>query len=114
VREATRANLGMVLSVPPYAIMMCLLGVLRGAGLQMWGAVMLFVSFYIVGLPMGAWLGLRCDMDLLGIWLGNVIALSLAALGFGLRVCFVNWVSVVERAAAIVEGGAELADPLQG
>merc|ERR1712217_765730 len=34
VAEAEGAMLGPVLSVPPYAIMMCLLGVLRGAGLQ--------------------------------------------------------------------------------
>jgi len=114
IREATRANLGMVLSVPPYATMMCLLGCLRGAGLQKWGALVLFVSFYVVGLPMSALLGLRCDMDLLGIWTGNVIALSLSALGMGLRVCCVNWASVIQKAAATAEGGAELVDPLRG
>lgn len=105
--EATAANLGMVLSVPPYALMMCLLGALRGAGLQAWGAAALFVSFYILGLPLGAILGLRCGMDLLGIWYGNVVALSLASLCMGLRIRFVNWPRVADKLAQapVIEAG---------
>merc|ERR1719422_2762150 len=45
--QAISGKLGMVLSIVPYAVMMSLLGALRGAGLQKWGAIVLAVSFYI-------------------------------------------------------------------
>merc|ERR1712117_761908 len=67
--QADSGKLGMVLSIVPYAVMMSLLGVLRGAGLQKWGAIALAVSFYIIGLPLSAILGLYAKLDLLGIWM---------------------------------------------
>lgn len=100
--EAEGAILGMVLSVPPYSVMMCLLGVLRGAGLQARGALAVFVSFYIFGLPGGAYLGLHCGLGLLGVWWGNVIGLSLSAAGMGAVACCINWNQVIatgERSA---------------
>merc|ERR1719245_942069 len=77
VAEAVGANPGMFLSVPPYAVMMCLLGALRSAGLQAFGTGALAVSFYVFGIPFGAYAGLANGMGwgLLGIWSGNVVSL---------------------------------------
>jgi len=97
LHEATKANLGMVLCVPPYAVMMCLLGVLRGAGLQLRGAVAIFVSFFILGLPFGAFLGLHAGWGLIGVWYGNVVGLTLAATSIGIQVYFVSWPKVIEN-----------------
>jgi Na+-driven multidrug efflux pump len=100
--EAVGANSGMVLSIPPYAVMMCLLGALRSAGLQGWGTGALVVSFYVFGIPFGAYAGLALGMGwgLLGIWSGNVLALSLAAISMSIKMCTVEWSSVVEKAMA--------------
>merc|ERR1719469_50901 len=86
----------MVLSVTPYAVMMCLLGVMRGAGLQAYAAMAIACAFYLVGLPVSAFLGLNTDLQLEGIWLGNVVGLTLAALIMICRLMFVNWADVVE------------------
>merc|ERR1712113_354493 len=34
LRKTEHANIGIVLAIPPYAVMICLIGVMRGAGLQ--------------------------------------------------------------------------------
>merc|ERR1719324_1626799 len=80
--------------------MMCLLGALRSAGLQAWGTGALIVSFYVVGIPFGACAGLTMGWGLLGIWSGNVVSLSLAALSMSIKICTVEWYSIVEKAMA--------------
>jgi len=102
--EAEGANLGLVLSLPPYAIMMCLLGVLRGAGLQSRGAAIVFVSFYVLGLPAGALLALRGGLGLMGVWWGNIVGQTLSASGMGAMCLFVRWHRVV--AAAQCDGAS--------
>jgi len=119
--QADEGKLGMVLSIAPYAVMMSLLGVLRGAGLQKWGAIVLGVSFYIVGLPVSAYLGLYTELRLLGIWMGNAIGLTLAAVLMFVKVLFVDWAQVCEEsgkqakgegldATFLAEGGAAARD----
>jgi len=95
LQQAFSAKLGMVLSIVPYAVMMCLLGALRGAGLQTWGAVALAVAFYVVGLPTSAYLGLCTSLKLLGIWVGNALGMTVAAMVMGIRILCVNWDKVV-------------------
>merc|ERR550532_784927 len=103
VAEAVAALPGMVGSIAPYALMMCLLGAMRSAGLQRWGTGALIVSFYVFGIPWGAYAGLSLGWGLLGIWSGNVLSLSLAALSMGVKTCTVEWSSVVEKAMAYQE-----------
>jgi len=100
VAEAVGANAGMVFSIPPYAVMMCLLGALRSAGLQGWGTGALVVSYYVFGIPFGAFAGLMAGWGLLGIWSGNVVSLSLASLSMIVKMCTVEWSSIVEKAMA--------------
>merc|ERR1711963_328646 len=103
VAEAVAALPGMVGSIAPYALMMCLLGALRSAGLQRWGTCALIVSFYVFGIPWGAYAGLTLGWGLLGIWSGNVLSLCLAALSMIIKICTVEWSSVVEKAMAYQE-----------
>jgi len=104
VAAAQEAQLGIVLSVPPYSVMMCLLGVLRGAGLQLRGAIAVFFSFYMVGLPLGAYLGVHMGVGLMGIWWGNITGLSLSAAILGIQIYFIDW----ERVVADAQGRAEI------
>lgn len=109
LQQAFSAKPGMVLVVVPYAVMMCLLGALRGAGLQTWGALALAVAFYIIGLPTSAYLTLHTDMRLLGLTLGNALGLFVAAASMACRIVWVNWEGVVKNASA----SAELTESLQ-
>merc|ERR1712226_629927 len=106
--EAISGKSGMVLSIVPYAVMMSLLGALRGAGLQKWGAIALAVSFYVIGLPVSAILGLDTELQLLGIWTGNAIGLAVAAVLMGAKILSVNWGKIVGEAA----NGRDLDAPL--
>jgi len=101
--EAQQANLGMVLSVPPYSLMIVSVGILRGADLQSWGAIAITVSFFIVGLPTGAILGLGCGFGLLGVWSSNIIGLSLSAIAIWVRIAMVDWARVVDKAAREID-----------
>lgn len=100
VSEALSANLGIVLSVPPYAIMMCVLGAMRSVGLQAWGAWAVFFSFYMCGIPAGAYLAFIQGWGLLGIWMGNVVSLTLAALALVGKIYTVDWPKTVAAAMA--------------
>merc|ERR1711953_773966 len=100
VTEAESANLGMVMSIAPYAVMMSLLGGLRSAGLQRWGTCALCISFYVFGVPTGYILALVQNWGLLGIWMGNVTSLALSALSMSIKVCTVDWRQVLEDAMA--------------
>jgi len=94
---------GVWLSVPPYAVMICLAGALRAAALQTWGAKSLFVSFYLLGLPIGYLTGIVEHGGLLGIWIGNVTALSCAAAASSAKVVAIDWNEIVRQAHALEE-----------
>merc|ERR1712060_777490 len=47
---------------------------------QNWALLAVTVAFYVTGIPIGYYLGLVEGVGLLGIWMGNVIALTVAAL----------------------------------
>lgn len=110
--EADGALLGPALSVPPYAIMKCLIGVLLGAGLQMRGVIIVACSFYFAGLPLSAYLSLAAGCGLMGVWWGNVLGLSLSAAGMGVQVCFIRWKEVLSSIAKEGELREGLEEPM--
>jgi MATE family multidrug resistance protein len=76
-------------------------GVLRGMGRTRPAAVFNAVSYWILGLPLGAWLGLRAGFGLAGIWWGLCIGLASVAL---LLVGWIHWrgpARVAARVAAV-------------
>jgi len=82
VQQALADNsLGLVLSVPLYAQLMTFYGALRGANRQRPAIVATVVGYWIIGLPAGGVLGcVWCwPTPLTGVWMGNVIALFIAA-----------------------------------
>lgn len=48
-------------------------GALRGSGRQYIGAIVNFIAYYIIGLPLGAVICFKADMGILGIWIGMSI-----------------------------------------
>lgn len=56
-------------------------GVLRGQGRQHLGAAFNLVAYYVIALPLGIALAKRTELGLQGLWIGQVVGLSIV--GFG-------------------------------
>ena len=46
---------------------------LRGSGRQYIGAIMNFIGYYVIGLPLGITLALKVKWGVLGLWIGMCI-----------------------------------------
>lgn len=55
------------------------LGVLRGLGDVRIPTVVTLVAYWVIGLPVGYYLGIKCGMDADGVWYGLLIGLSITA-----------------------------------
>merc|ERR1711879_1075731 len=62
-----------------------------GADMQAWGAVKMFVAFYLLGLPLSGYLGFIRGMGLSGIWYGNAAGMGASALAMLLKVACIDW-----------------------
>ena len=51
-------------------------GVLKGSGRQYIGAIVNFIDFYIIGLPLSIILGFKTSLQIYGLWLGILAALA--------------------------------------
>ncbi len=60
-------------------------GLLRGVGETRWIMKATLISYWGVGIPVGAWLAWKAAWGASGFWVGVVIALSLAAVLLGYR-----------------------------
>eukprot|EP00928_Gymnodinium_smaydae_P040512 TRINITY_DN27466_c0_g2_i1.p1 TRINITY_DN27466_c0_g2~~TRINITY_DN27466_c0_g2_i1.p1 ORF type:complete len:499 (-),score=55.95 TRINITY_DN27466_c0_g2_i1:44-1540(-) len=101
------SSFGVVGSVPLYAQVMTFYGALRGSNNQRPGILGNLVGYWIVGLPLAAILGCRFQWPsaLLGVWIGNVVALAIAAAWICSAVFIrIDWLSVrrVDTAAPLI------------
>ena len=106
--------LGMVLSVPGYAVLMTLYGACQGANRQHAAFAGTAIG-YLGGLPTAYYLGVvrHWPLPLLGVWLGNVGALSFAAFWIVCLVSCIDW-RRVEAVAARAAATDDRADALLG
>jgi MATE family multidrug resistance protein len=63
-------------------------GVLRGMGRTRPAALFNLISYWLLGLPIGAWLGLGAGYGLAGIWWGLCLGLAVVAT---LLIAFIRW-----------------------
>ncbi|XP_065065943.1 multidrug and toxin extrusion protein 1-like isoform X2 [Rhopilema esculentum] len=86
-------------------------GILRGIGLQRFGAVINFIGFMVVGLPLGAVLALVVHLNVVGFWCGMAVGIALQViLALILLVCS-NWKDFSRKARKHAEvPGLEFSD----
>ena len=77
------------------AINACVQGVLRGSGCQAIGAKLVFVSYYIIGLPLGAILALFLQFGVAGLWIGVTVGLTIMSIIGLVIICQTDWVSLI-------------------
>ena len=63
-------------------------GVLRGMGRTRPAALFNLISYWLLGIPLGAWLALRAGWGLAGVWWGLCLGLAAAA---ALLVAWIRW-----------------------
>jgi MATE family multidrug resistance protein len=74
-------------------------GVLRGTGRTRPAAVFNLLGYWVLGLPLGAWLGLRAGWGLGGIWWGLAIGLAVVATAL---VAWIYWRGPAHAAVEVV------------
>jgi MATE family multidrug resistance protein len=72
-------------------------GVLRGAGDTKAAMIAGFVGYWLIGIPISAWLGFRTSAGPIGLWWGLVAGLGAVAIFLLLRIRHKLWRSELER-----------------
>ncbi|KAF5354556.1 hypothetical protein D9758_011209 [Tetrapyrgos nigripes] len=73
-------------------------GSLRGLGRQHLGAIFNFVAYYVIALPLGIGLAFRRGMGLQGLWIGQVVGLTVVGLSeYAVVWLGTNWEMEVEK-----------------
>ncbi|ELW62588.1 Multidrug and toxin extrusion protein 2 [Tupaia chinensis] len=73
-------------------------GILRGTGKQAFGAVVNVVMYYAIGLPLGGVLTFVARMSIMGLWLGMLVCVFLAAGAFVVYTGCLDWKRAAEEA----------------
>ncbi|KAG8081571.1 hypothetical protein GUJ93_ZPchr0010g11126 [Zizania palustris] len=74
------------------------LSVARGCGWQHFGAYVNLGSFYLVGIPLGLFLGFGLKMDGKGLWMGIACGSVLQFLLLSIIAFFSNWQKMTDKA----------------
>jgi MATE family multidrug resistance protein len=66
-------------------------GVIKAVGAQLYGAIMTFIGFYLIGLPIGLTLMLRTHLKVYGFWIGILCGISILSLMQIVYTLRINW-----------------------
>ena len=66
-------------------IQVVFLGALRGLQDVKYPMVITFVAFWIIGFPVSYYLGLKTELEALGVWIGMLVSLTISAIMLYLR-----------------------------
>ena len=59
-------------------------GILRGLSVTRPSSISIFIGYWIIGIPLGYFLGFHQGMEAQGFWIGLALSLALVALMLGL------------------------------
>lgn len=93
------------------ATQVCAIGALRGYKVTLMPMVLMLAAFWLVGIPLGAWLGydggfLARPLEVHGFWIGLVVGLLLVSVGLVWALWAVSEAAVRERSAVMGQGAA--------
>uniref|UniRef100_A0AAY4AQM6 Multidrug and toxin extrusion protein n=2 Tax=Denticeps clupeoides TaxID=299321 RepID=A0AAY4AQM6_9TELE len=73
-------------------------GILRGAGKQLFGALIIIMGYYGIGIPIGVTLMFVAKMGIVGLWVGFVICAFSQSVFFGIFLMKLNWKKTTQEA----------------
>ena len=82
------------------SVMIVLTGILIGAGQQGMAAPFIFLSYWIIGIPFGAYLAFARSVGYVGLWIGLLLGELVHDVSFAVLVCRIRWTDVAEAATA--------------
>jgi MATE family multidrug resistance protein len=71
--------------------------IMRSVGAQAWGILMNILGFYIVGIPLGAYLMLKTDWTIKGYWFGLFIGCAVVFISQIIYINRINWTKEAEN-----------------
>ncbi|KAL4471555.1 hypothetical protein ABPG74_008448 [Tetrahymena malaccensis] len=75
----------------------CLQGIIKGVGLVDYGFYSVLFSYWVIGMPLCAYLGIYKDMQLLGVWLGYGITVIILFLLNTFIIWRIEWPSLIKE-----------------
>ncbi|XP_063313177.1 multidrug and toxin extrusion protein 2-like [Pelobates fuscus] len=73
-------------------------GVLRGTGMQKYGAIIIAIGYYVIGLPIGISLMFSAKLGVIGLWIGIAVCIFLQAILFLIFIMKLNWNKICKEA----------------
>jgi MATE family multidrug resistance protein len=71
--------------------------IMRSVGGQAWGILMDILGFYVVGIPLGAYLMLKTDWTIKGYWFGLFVGCAVVFLSQLIYINRINWKKEAEK-----------------
>jgi MATE family multidrug resistance protein len=87
-------------------------GILRGSGKQLVGALANFVSYWMIGVPLGGVLALVLHLGALGYWLGLLTGDFIQTFIYGVILLTIRWKKQAKKAQHMAQGGEDLPSPV--
>eukprot|EP00045_Choanoeca_perplexa_P012358 m.134720 g.134720 ORF g.134720 m.134720 type:complete len:656 (+) comp15977_c0_seq3:71-2038(+) len=75
-------------------------GILRGCGLQLYGAAVNVVGYYVIAAPVLGVAAFVAHLEVKGLWVGLICGVAFQAVALGLRVYRIDWVHEAAQAVA--------------
>lgn len=72
-------------------------GIIRGLGLQVWGAIYTLICYYIVGLPIALYLAFILEMGVKGLWMGFALCSVLLDAGLQCIIDCPDWHKIAKK-----------------
>ncbi|CDS42655.1 multidrug and toxin extrusion protein 2 [Echinococcus multilocularis] len=94
-------------SVVAYQFFDCIVGVcsgvIRGVGMQRFGAIVCCVSMYLIGGPLALCLLLLTDLVVPGFWWGLTVGMVIQVIFYITKCCRIDWVRMCRQAERLTE-----------
>nr|AFK34154.1 unknown [Lotus japonicus] len=80
-----------------------LLGITKACGMQRYGLVLMFIGYYIIGLPLAFIFTFVVKLNVYGFWVGLIIATVLINVAAFFMVRSFNWIAIAKEAHKHIE-----------
>ncbi|KAI3886623.1 hypothetical protein MKX03_031144 [Papaver bracteatum] len=110
MKEVSALAVYLCISILLCAILPVLSGMAIGAGWQAAVAYVNSVSYYLIGLPIGIFMGFKLDWGLEGLWIGMQIGMGIQTIVLIIMFCRANWDKEVQLSKDRVSEDVDLGE----
>ena len=78
-------------------------GTVRGLGLQGQAVKFMLPAYYLIGFPLGLFFGFGLKLEVIGLWLGFTVSVTLQSMIFLRIILRANWQEIANRSCEVIE-----------